>query len=123
MESNNLIILNNDIPTSRSSTNIIDVAITYLTSFYNFKVDKSIDRSDHWPIMVNYNALNNSKDWQKFRDFSAEKFLELENEQIANSTDIDISINKYATMINEAIEFSTKEKEVNKYNIILPSNV
>jgi exonuclease III len=122
---NNMMIVNSDCPTSRKSTNIIDMVIcseAIYDRIDDFVVDKNLDYSDHWPVHFGllfkpgkrkYKKIN----WEKFNKEIEEK-IQSYRTCLHNKEDLEFEANKLSEDINLSLTNNTslEESKSRKFN-------
>ncbi len=120
-----MMIVNNDCPTSRKSTNIIDMVIcseAIYDRINDFVVDKNFDFSDHWPVHFGllfkpgkskYKKIN----WEKFNKEIEEK-IQSYRTCLHNKEDLEFEANKLSKDINLSLTNNTslEESKSRKFN-------
>jgi hypothetical protein len=124
------LILNSDIPTSRKSTNIIDMIICSDTLFNRIEhltVDKSFDLSDHWPVhfQLGFNpGCSEIKkiNWNKFK---IELDAELQQKGCVSLTldDLEQNAEDFARLINSSLVNNTFSTQKKPHGVKLPSDL
>jgi exonuclease III len=124
---NNLLILNSSTPTSRKSTNIIDMVISSEILFNRIEevtVDTDFDMSDHWPVVFNFvfkpgRPEVNKINWEDFKTDLQSK-IQHKRFDIASNEDLDYEANLFATDIVEVLHKNTKKVEKKSYKVNVP---
>lgn len=126
---NSLIVINNNQPTSKKSSNVIDLVISS-TNFFekisNFSVDTSFDKSDHFVVsfMLDCNIRKSpykKLNWPNFTNEIRTTFQEplvLTDNQSAEKAAFD-----FPKAISEAIEANSLEKNNVHRHIKLPKEI
>ncbi|CAF0948508.1 unnamed protein product [Brachionus calyciflorus] len=127
----NLSVINNACPTSKKSSNILDLVfvsdnILNLTS--DFHVDTSFKPSDHYPISFNLNINNYKKvfkkiNWVEFKKNINDIFLN-ESPDIKTTEDLTKVAQNFETTIRNVLNNNTKICESkNKLKVNLPKQL
>ena len=127
---NNLFILNSNIPTSRKSTNIIDMVICPDILFNRIEdvtVDTDFDMSDHWPVYFNFifkpgKPEINKINWEKFKTDVLSK-LQLKQYAIESQVDLDNEAKLFATEIIDSLNRNTHKIEKKSYKVKIPKDL
>ena len=127
---NNLFILNSSTPTSRKSTNIIDMVICGEILFNRIEdvtVDTNFDMSDHWPVYFNLSfkpgkPLISKINWNNFK---SDLQLKLEHKQYAITTneDLDDEAKSLSQDVVDLMNKNTSKVDRKSYKSKIPNDL
>ncbi len=127
---NNLIIANNDTPTSRKSTNIIDMIICsdrLINRIEDLKVDTTFDVSDHWPVRFKLEFTPGASsidkiNWTKFQE-EMDSSICNKVTNINSTDDLEIEAQFIGDHIKSVISNNTVKVEVKSHDLKVPKDI